>query len=64
MINFNKNKIKMIKPFISFRDNLSFAGWSVWKETNANHSLLLLFHFPPRRKQTEETACGQIFEIN
>ena len=26
MINFNKNKIKMIKPFISVRDNLSSAG--------------------------------------
>jgi len=28
MINFNKNKIKMIKPFISFRDYLCTAGWS------------------------------------
>ena len=26
MINFNKHKIKMIKPFISVRDNLSSAG--------------------------------------
>ena len=26
MVNFNKNKIKMIKPFISVRDNLSSAG--------------------------------------
>lgn len=26
--NFNKNKIKMIKPFISFRDYLFAAGWS------------------------------------
>lgn len=26
--NFNKNKIKIIKPFISFRDYLFAAGWS------------------------------------
>lgn len=32
MINFNKNKIKMIKPFISVRDNLSSAGWSNLEE--------------------------------
>lgn len=41
MINFNKNKIKIIKPFISFRDDLSSAGWSILKKTNVNHSLLL-----------------------
>lgn len=51
MMNFNKNKIKMIKPFISFRDNLSSAGWS-------DHSLLLLllllfsFLSLPLKKQT------------
>ena len=28
MINFNKNEIKMIKPFISSRDNLASAGRS------------------------------------
>lgn len=52
MMNFNKNKIKMIKPFISFRDNLSSASWS-------NHSLLLLFFkfFPSPPKETNRKGC-------
>lgn len=51
MMNFNKNKIKMIKPFISFRDNLSSASWS-------NHSLLLFFQFfSPPPKETNRKGC-------
>lgn len=50
MMNFNKNKIKMIKPFISFRDNLSSASWS-------NYSLLLFFHFSPPPKETNRKGC-------
>lgn len=50
MMNFNKNKIKMIKPFISFRDNLSSASWS-------NHSLLLFFNFSPPPKETNRKGC-------
>lgn len=58
MMNFNKNKIKMIKPFISFRDNLSSAVWS-------DHSLLLLlfnfFFLLPLKKQTEKGCLGLDF---
>lgn len=69
MINFNKNKIKMIKPFISFRDNLSSAGWSNLEENKCKPGVAaaLPSHSPrppPTKKQTEKVACGQIFKIN
>lgn len=53
----------MIKPFISFRDNLSSAGWSNLEENKCKPYLITaLQFFFPLRKQTEKAACGQIFK--
>lgn len=69
----------MIKPFISFRDDLPSAVWPYLENSKCKPCLLLLFNvagfFPPlpketnkqegkKKKKTRNPAHGQISQTN